>query len=251
MIKRKSRDEIKRMRHAGHIVALVHKKMKEVIEPGISTKELDSIAYNIIRAEKAMPTFLGYNGFPASICASINEQVVHGIPNENIKVKEGDIISIDVGATYAGFVGDGAWTYPVGKVSEEVEKLLKTTEEALFAGLAQMRAGNVLDDISGAIEDVAVREKMGIVRQYGGHGVGHQMHEEPFLYNYRVGDKTQIKQGMVIAIEPMLNLGCDDVVVADDKWTVSTKDNRPSAHFEHTVLAGDNGPEIMTKLLDL
>ncbi len=250
MIKRKSRDEIKRMRHAGHIVALVHKKMKEVIEPGISTKELDSIAFNIIKSERAIPTFLGYNGFPASICASINEQVVHGIPHEDITVKEGDIISIDVGATYAGFVGDGAWTYPVGNVSDEVKRLLKTTEEALYAGLAQMRAGNVLDDISGAIEDVAVREKLGIVRQYGGHGVGHQMHEEPFLFNYRVGDKTQIKQGMVIAIEPMLNLGCDDVVVAADEWTVSTKDNRPSAHFEHTVLAGENGPEIMTCLME-
>lgn len=250
MIKRKSRDEIKRMRHAGHIVALVHKKMKEVIEPGISTKELDNIAFNIIKSERAIPTFLGYNGFPASICASINEQVVHGIPHENTVVKEGDIISIDVGATYAGFVGDGAWTYPVGNVSDEVKRLLKTTEEALFAGLAQMRAGNVLDDISAAIEDVAVREKLGIVRQYGGHGVGHQMHEEPFLFNYRVGDKTQIKQGMVIAIEPMLNLGCDDVVVADDEWTVSTKDMMPSAHFEHTVLAGENGPEIMTCLME-
>lgn len=250
MIKRKSRDEIKRMRHAGHIVALVHKKMKEVIEPGISTKELDDIAFHIIKEERAIPTFLGYNGFPASICASINEQVVHGIPHENIIVKEGDIISIDVGATYAGFVGDGAWTYPVGNVSDEIKRLLKTTEEALFAGIAQMKAGNVLDDISGAIEDVAKRENLGIVRQYGGHGVGHQMHEEPFLFNYRVGDKTAIKQGMVIAIEPMLNLGCDEVVVADDEWTVSTQDNRPSAHFEHTVLAGENGPEIMTKILE-
>lgn len=249
MIHRKSRDEIKRMRHAGHIVALVHKKMKEVIEPGISTKELDSIAYNIIKSERAMPTFLGYNGFPASICASINEQVVHGIPHENVTVKEGDIISIDVGATYAGFVGDGAWTYPVGEVTDEIKRLLKTTEEALFAGISNMKAGNVLDDISAAIEDVAVREKMGIVRQYGGHGVGHNMHEEPFLYNYRVGDKTLIKQGMVIAIEPMLNLGCDEVVVAADEWTVSTADKKPSAHFEHTVLAGEDGPVIMTQLL--
>lgn len=248
MIHKKSRDEIKRMRHAGHIVALVHKKMKEVIEPGISTKELDDIAYHIIKQERAIPTFLGYRGFPGSICASINEQVVHGIPHENIKVKEGDIISIDVGATFAGMVGDGAWTYPVGNVDDEVKRLLKTTEEALFAGIAQMKAGNVLDDISGAVEDVANREKMGIVRQYGGHGVGHEMHEEPFLFNYRVGDKTLIKQGMVIAIEPMLNLGCDDVVVADDEWTVSTKDNKPSAHFEHTVLADENGPSIITQL---
>ena len=249
MIKKKSRDEIKRMRHAGHIVALVHKKMKEVIEPGISTKELDDIAYHIIKSERAIPTFLGYHGFPGSICASINEQVVHGIPHEDVKVKEGDIISIDVGATYAGMVGDGAWTYPVGEVSDKVKRLLKTTEESLFAGIAQMRAGNVLDDISGAVEDVANREKMGIVRQYGGHGVGHEMHEEPFLFNYRVGDKTLIKSGYVIVIEPMLNLGCDDVVVADDEWTVSTKDNKPSAHFEHTVLATDDEPLIITQLL--
>ena len=250
MIHKKSRDEIKRMRHAGHIVALVHKKMREVIEPGISTKELDDIAYHLIKTERAIPTFLGYHGFPGSICASINEQVVHGIPNENIKVKEGDIISIDVGATYAGMVGDGAWTYPVGKISEDVQKLLKTTEESLFAGIAKMRAGNVLDDISGAIEDVANREKMGIVRQYGGHGVGHEMHEEPFLFNYRVGDNTLIKPYMAIAIEPMLNLGCDEVVVADDEWTVSTQDSKPSAHFEHTVLATEDEPLIITQLME-
>ena len=249
MINRKSRDEIKRMRHAGHIVALVHQKMREVIEPGISTKELDSIAHDIIRKERAVPTFLGYHGFPGSICASINEQVVHGIPHEDIKVKEGDIISIDVGATYAGMVGDGAWTYPVGKVSDECQRLLKATEESLFAGISQMRAGNVLDDISSAIEAVAIREKLGIVRQYGGHGVGHEMHEEPFLFNYKVGDHTLIKQGYAIAIEPMLNLGGDEVVVADDEWTVSTADKMPSAHFEHTVLATDDEPLIITQLM--
>ena len=250
MIHKKSRDEIKRMRHAGHIVALVHKKMREVIEPGISTKELDDIAMHIIKSERAIPTFLGYSGFPASICASINEQVVHGIPHEDVKVKEGDIISIDVGATYAGMVGDGAWTYPVGKVSDEVQRLLKATEEALFAGISKMRAGNVLDDISGAVEDVAVRENLGIVRQYGGHGVGHVMHEDPFLFNYRVGDNTLIKQGYAIAIEPMLNLGGDEVEVADDEWTVSTIDKKPSAHFEHTVLATEDEPLIITQLME-
>ena len=249
MIHKKSRDEIKRMRHAGHIVALVHQKMREVIEPGISTKELDNIAHDIIRKERAIPTFLGYHGFPGCICASINEQVVHGIPNENVKVKEGDIISIDVGATYAGMVGDGAWTYPVGKVSEECQRLLKTTEEALFAGIAQMKAGNVLDDVSGAVEAVALREKLGIVRQYGGHGVGHEMHEDPFLFNYKVGDRTLLKSGYAIAIEPMLKLGGDEVVVADDEWTVSTSDNMPSAHFEHTVLVTDDEPLIITQLL--
>ncbi len=250
MITRKSRDEIKRMRHAGHIVALVHKKMKEVIEPGISTKELDSIAMQIIKENKAIPTFLGYHGFPGCICASINEQVVHGIPSENVILKEGDIIAVDVGATYGGMVGDSAWSYAVGKISQECEHLMKVTEESLMAGISKMRAGNVLDDISGAIEDVANREKMGIVRQYGGHGVGSSMHEDPFLFNYRVGDKTPIKSGMVIAIEPMLNLGCDDVKVLDDEWTVVTKDGRPSAHFEHTVLATDGEPILLTTLME-
>lgn len=251
MINRKSRDEIKRMRHAGHIVALVHQKMKEVVEPGISTKELDNIAMHIIKENRAIPTFLGYSGFPASICTSINEQVVHGIPSEDVILKEGDIIAIDVGATYGGMVGDSAWSYRVGKVSDEVDKLMKVTEESLYAGIEQMRPGNVLDDISKAIEAVANREGYGIVRQYGGHGVGHEMHEDPFLFNYSVGDNTLIKSNIAIAIEPMLNLGGDDVVVSkEDGWTVSTKDGKPSAHFEHTVIATDDGPLITTKLMN-
>lgn len=250
MITRKSRDEIKKMRHAGHIVALVHKKMREVIEPGISTKELDSIALNIIKENKAIPTFLGYHGFPGCICASINEQVVHGIPSKDVILKEGDIIAVDVGATYGGMVGDSAWSYPVGKITPEREHLLKVTEESLMAGISKMKAGNILDDISGAIEDVAIRENMGIVRQYGGHGVGRAMHEDPFLFNYRVGDKTLIKSGMVIAIEPMLNLGCDDVKVLDDEWTVVTKDGKASAHFEHTVLATEDEPLLLTTLIE-
>lgn len=249
MINRKSRDEIKRMKHAGYIVALVHQKMKELVVPGISTKELDEIAMKIIKENRAIPTFLGYSGFPACICTSINEQVVHGIPSEKAILKEGDIIAIDVGATYGGMVGDSAWSYRVGKVSPEVDKLMKTTEESLFAGIEQMRPGNVLDDISKAVEAVAVREGYGIVRQYGGHGVGHEMHEDPFLFNYSVGDNTLIKSNMAIAIEPMLNLGCDDVVVnEEDGWTVSTKDGKPSAHFEHTVIATDDGPIITTTL---
>ncbi|MFI3300398.1 MAG: type I methionyl aminopeptidase [Candidatus Gastranaerophilales bacterium] len=249
MINKKSRDEIKKMRHAGHIVALVHQKMAQVIEVGISTKELDSIAMNVIKENRATPTFLGYQGFPGCICASINEEVVHGIPTENRILKEGDIISVDVGATYGGMVGDSAWTYAVGKIDNEAQRLMNTTEEALFAGINQMREGHVLDDVSGAIELVAKREKMGIVRQYGGHGVGHNMHEDPFLFNYRVGDRTPLKNGYVIAIEPMLNLGCDEVVVASDEWTVSTADNKYSAHFEHTVLVTEDEPLILTKLI--
>lgn len=250
MINRKSREEIKLMRHAGHIVALVHQKMKEVLEPGISTKELDDIAFQVIKENRAVPTFLGYNGFPASICTSINEQVVHGIPHEDVKVKAGDIIAIDVGATYRGLVGDSAWSYAVGEIDEDKKRLMKATEDALYAGIDKMRIGNVLDDISGAIEDVANAGKFGIVRQYGGHGVGHNMHEEPFLFNYRVGSQTVIKQGYAIAIEPMLNLGCDEVEVADDEWTVSTKDGKASAHFEHTVIATEDGPLITTKLME-
>ena len=250
MIHRKSREDIKRMRHAGHIVALVHQEMKKVVEPGISTKELDDIAFRVIKANRAIPTFLGYHGYPASICTSINEQVVHGIPSEKDILKEGDIIAIDIGATYGGFVGDSAWSYAVGKISPEKERLMKATEESLYAGIKQMRAGNVLDDISTAIEAVANREKLGIVRQYGGHGVGRNMHEDPFLFNYKTGDNTLIKSGYVIAIEPMLNLGGDEVEVMSDEWTVCTKDKQPSAHFEHTVLATEDEPILMTTLME-
>lgn len=249
MIHRKSKDEIKRIRHAGHIVALVHQEMKRIIEPGISTKYLDDVAMDIIKKNKAIPTFLGYNGFPASICASVNEQVVHGFPLEDVILKEGDIISVDVGATYGGLVGDSAWTYAVGKISSENERLLKATEKSLFAGISQMLHGNTLDMIGGAIEDVANHEKLGIVRQYGGHGVGHSMHEDPFVFNYRTGNQTILKPGMTIAIEPMLNLGCDEVEVMSDQWTVCTVDKKASAHFEHSVLVTDDEPVILTTLL--
>ncbi len=249
-MKKKSREEIKIMRHAGSIVALVHQEMARVIEAGISTYELDKIAYDIIKKNKAIPTFLGYNGFPASICASVNEQVVHGIPSKDIILKEGDIVSIDVGATWRGMVGDGAWTYPVGKISDEVQNLLKVTEHALFKGIEQMVPENKLENVSAAIEDVALEAGVGIVRQYGGHGVGQQMHEEPFLFNYRTGSNIIIKQNAAIAIEPMLNLGCDEVHTLSDDWTVVTDDKKPSAHFEHTVIATDEGPLITTKLLD-
>jgi len=249
MINRKSKDEIKRMRHAGHIVALVHQEMKKIVEPGISTLELDNVAMKMIKENKAVPTFLGYGGFPASICTSINEKIVHGIPSEKEILKEGDIIAIDIGATYGGMVGDSAWSYAVGEISPEKERLMKATEESLYAGISKMRDGNILDDISGAIEDVANREKMGIVRHYGGHGVGHTMHEDPFLFNYRVGDHTKLKSGYVIAIEPMLNLGGDDVIQLDDGWSVLTKDNSPSAHFEHTVLCTEDEPIMMTTLI--
>ena len=246
---KKSREEIKLMRMAGNIVALVHQEMKKVIEPSISTLELDNIAYNIIKKNKAIPTFLGYNGFPNSICTSINEQVVHGIPSKDIILKEGDIVSIDVGATFRGLVGDGAWTYPVGNISDDIKMLLETTEKALFKGIEQMIPDNRLENISGAIEDVAKSANLGIVRQYGGHGVGHDMHEEPFLFNYRTNSNIIIKRNCAIAIEPMLNLGCDEVHTLQDEWTVVTDDKKPSAHFEHTVVASDEGPLITTVVM--
>ena len=249
MITKKSREDIKRMKHAGYIVALVHQEMKNVIEPGVSTKYLDEVAYKIIRKNTAIPTFLGYNGFPATICASINEKVVHGIPSEDEILKEGDIISIDVGATYGGLVGDGAWTYPVGEIDDEKKRLLKATEEALYAGIDKMRSGNILDDVGEAIEKVAKREHLGIVREYGGHGVGHVMHEDPFLFNYKTGhQKTVLKPNMTIAVEPMLNLGIDNVEVQEDEWTVTTFDKKPSAHFEHSILVTEDDPFILTKI---
>lgn len=249
MIKRKSRQQIKLQREAGRIVALVHAAMKEAVKPGVSTAELDQIAYDIIKSNKAIPTFKGYHGFPASICASVNEAVVHGIPSETQILKEGDIIAVDVGATYKGLVGDSAMTYAVGEINDELKNLLEVTNQSLFAAIDKMRAGNHLQDVSAAIEDVALANNMGIVRQYGGHGVGTEMHEEPFVFNYRTGNPGPVlKPGMVIAIEPMLNLGCDDVHTLEDQWTVVTDDGKPSAHFEHTVLVTDGEPDILTKL---
>lgn len=248
-IHRKSKFEVNLMKQAGNVVALVHAAMKDAVKEGVTTKELDELAYKIIKENKADPTFLGYNGFPATICASVNEQVVHGIPSNDVVLKNGDIISIDVGATLKGFVGDSAWTYAVGEISEDKQMLLKATEESLFAGLEYMKSGERLENVAGAIEDVAKKYNLGIVRQYGGHGVGRQMHEDPFVFNYRTNNTLILQKGMTIAIEPMLNLGCDDVVVLDDKWTVVTKDKKASGHFEHTVHVTDNGPEILTKLL--
>lgn len=248
-IHRKSKHEVNLMKQAGNVVALVHAAMKEAVKEGVTTKELDDLAYKIIKANKADPTFLGYHGFPGTICASVNEAVVHGIPSHDVILKEGDIISIDIGATLKGFVGDSAWTYPVGKISEEKQMLLKATEESLFAGLEYMKSNERLENVAGAIEDVAKKYNLGIVRQYGGHGVGREMHEDPFVFNYRTNNPLILQRGMTIAIEPMLNLGCDDVEVLEDDWTVVTKDKKASAHFEHTVHVTDDGPEILTKLL--
>lgn len=239
------------MKTAGSIVAEVHEVMKESVKPGVSTLELDEKAEQVIRKNNAIPAFKGYHGFPATICASINEQVVHGIPSGEVILKEGDIISIDVGSIYKGLVGDAAVTLAVGEISGELEKLLEVTNRALFDGIEQVLPGNrIYETVSAAIEDRANLHGYGIVRQYGGHGVGRNMHEEPFIYNFRPGTGgPELKPGMVIAIEPMLNLGTGDVHVLPDKWTVVTNDGKHSAHFEHTVLVTDDEPVILTKRL--
>lgn len=247
-IKRKSGYEIKLMREAGRVVALVHQEMKNVIKPGVTTKYLDDVAYQIIKDNHCDPSCLGYNGFPATICASVNEQVVHGIPTDKVVLKDGDVITVDVCATFRGYVGDSAWTYGVGEISDECKRLLTITEKSLYAGLEKFKSGNLLDDVSGAIEDVANENHLGIIRHYGGHGVGENMHEEPFVFNYRTGNPLVLKSGMTIAIEPMLTLGGDDVDVLDDDWTVVTRDKSFAAHFEHTCLVTDKGADILTKL---
>ncbi len=249
MIVRKSRHQIALMRIAGDIVAQVHEAMRSAVKPGVSTFELDEIAYKIITDNKAVPSFKGYHGFPGSICASVNEQVVHGIPNKDVILKEGDIIAVDVGATYKGMVADAAISLPVGVVSEELSKLMEVTKQSLDSAITKMVSGNNLEEVSGAVEDIANKHGYGIVRQYGGHGVGAQMHEDPFVFNYRTGNVGPVlKPGMTIAIEPMLNLGTDDVHTLADEWTVVTDDGLPSAHFEHSVLVTDAEPEILTIL---
>lgn len=247
-IERKSRHEIALIQEAGRIVADTLSYLISIVEPGMSTLDLDRIAEERIRKAGALPTFKGYYGFPATLCTSVNEEVVHGIPNANKILKDGDIISIDCGATYKGLIGDSAVTIGVGSISAEVQKLLDVTEQSLMAAIEKMVPGNFLEDISGAVEDVGVAHGYGIVRQYGGHGVGRKLHEEPFVYNYRIGNRgPELRPGVVLAIEPMFNLGGDDVYTAEDNWTVITADGLPSAHFEHTVIITEDGPIIATE----
>lgn len=249
MIKRKSRHEVAIMKKAGEIVARVHLAMKDAVKPGVSTLELDKIAEDIIKSHGAIPTFKGYRGFPASICASVNEQVVHGIPSSDAVLQEGDVISVDVGATYMGMVGDSAWTYGVGAISDELKGLLEGTEKGLFAALEQIKSGVNLAEISGAIEDTCADLGYGLVTDYGGHGVGRDMHEEPFIFNMRIPRaQPDLKTGMVLAIEPMFNLGTGAVHSLEDGWTVVTNDGKQSAHFEHTVAVLDDGFQILTTL---
>lgn len=247
MISIKTSREIELMRIAGGIVGETHKYLIPYIKPGITTKELDELAYNFIISKHATPSFKGYDGYPGSICTSVNEEVVHGIPGKRI-LKEGDIISIDIGACYKGYHGDSAWTYKVGHVSKEKEYLMKHTEASLFEGLNQIKEGNRIGDIGNAIESYAKEHKLGVVKELVGHGVGSDLHEMPDVPNYgKKGTGQLLKEGMVIAVEPMLNLGTPNIYILDDDWTIITADNKPSAHFEHTVLVTKDGFEILTK----
>jgi methionyl aminopeptidase len=248
MIIRKSKLEIERMRAAGQIVARVLKRLSEMVEPGLMTLELDREAERMIVEAGAHPTFKGYHGYPRSICASINDEVVHGIPGKR-KLREGDIIGIDCGATYMGYVGDAAVTLPVGEVSEPVKELLDATEKSLYRAIEKCRIGNRLGDVCYAVQSCVEPLGYSIVKNYCGHGVGRAMHEEPQVPNYgKPGTGPVLREGLVIAIEPMINLGHEDVKVLSDGWTVITMDGQPSAHFEHTVAITGEGPQILTLL---
>jgi methionyl aminopeptidase len=248
MIIRKSSHEIDLMRSAGRLVGHTLTVVSEAALPGVSLTELDALAERTIRAAGAVPSFLGYHGFPATLCLSPNSVVVHGIPN-GYALQEGDILSIDCGAIVDGYHGDAAVTIPVGRVDEAARRLIASTERAMWAGIAQVRAGKRLSDIGHAIERVAVMGGYGVVRDYVGHGIGTAMHEEPQVPNYgRPGRGIRLDIGLALAIEPMLNEGGADTEVLEDGWTVVTRDGSRSAHFEHTVAITSEGPEVLTLL---
>ena len=249
MIVLKTRREIELMREAGRISAAALKVAGEAVEPGVSTAEIDRIAYNYIKSQGAEPNFLHYNGFPATACISVNNEVIHGIPDKKHILREGDIVSIDLGAVYNGFHGDNAYTFRCGKVSEAAERLCRTTEEALYLGLKQAVAGNRLGDIGSAICEYCVGKGYGVVRDYTGHGVGTHLHEDPSIPNYgKPGKGARLLPGMTIAIEPMINEGTDDVKVLRNEWTVVTADGKLSAHYEHTVAVTEGECIILTRL---
>lgn len=248
MIIIKNQDSINRMYEAGHIVALVHEKLKSILTPGISLLELDRVAEELILSKGAIPSFKGYGGFPATICASIDEEVIHGIPSKRI-LKEGEIVSIDVGACYQGFHGDAAFTAAIGTVSEEKRRLIEVTEQCFYEGIKWAKAGNHLGDISHNIQKVVENAGFSVVREFVGHGVGRDLHEDPPVPNYGPPGRGPIlKAGMTLAIEPMVNAGTFRIEVLEDGWTVVTKDGKPSAHYEHSVLITEGDPILLTSL---
>lgn len=247
MISIKSNYEIELMSIAGEIVGDTHHYLEPYIKPGVTTKELDKLAHDYIIKRGATPSFYHLYGFPGTICISLNEEVVHGIPSKR-KLKEGDIVTLDIGACYKGYHGDSAWTYAVGKVSDEKLALMEHTKEALFAGLEKIKAGVHLGDVSFAIEECAKKYNLGVVKELVGHGIGNKVHEKPDVPNY--GQKNTgpiLKAGMTIAVEPMLTLGSPDIYMLDDDWTIVSEDDSPSAHYEHTVVVTDDGYTILTK----
>lgn len=247
MISIKTPREIELMRVAGEIVGDTHKYLIPYLKPGITTKKIDSLAREYIIKRGAFPSCYHYEGYPANICISINEEVVHGIAS-NRKLKEGDIVTLDICACFKGYHGDSAWTYAIGNISDEKKHLMKYTENALYEGLKQVKEGAHIGDIGNAIETYALEHSLGVVKELVGHGVGNNLHEDPDVPNYgKKGTGPILKSGMVIAVEPMLNAGTADIYLLDDDWTVITADDKPSAHFEHTVLVTENGYEILTK----
>lgn len=250
MITVKSDREIELMREAGKMVSKTHKYLKPYIKPGITTKELDRLAEEYILSMGGVPTCKGYEGFPATLCTSINDEVVHGIPS-NRKLKNGDIITIDMVIGYKGYQGDAAWTYAVGEIDEEKKYLMEHTEKALYEGIKEVKPGAHIGDISNAVECYANKYHLGVVKELCGHGIGREMHEDPEVPNY--GEKKtgpKLKEGMVICIEPMLNLGDPDIYILDDDWTIKTDDGLPAAHYEHTILVTKDGYEILTPRLE-
>ena len=248
MITIKSEKEIEFMRKAGYLVSLTHQYLKPFIKPGITTKKLDELAEEFIRSHDGIPTCKGYEGFPATLCVSINDEVVHGIPG---KLKNGDIVTIDMVIGYHGYQGDAAWTYAVGTINERKKYLMEHTEKALYEGIRMVKPGARLGDVSHAIEDYATHYHLGVIKELVGHGIGTEMHEDPDVPNYgKAGTGPRLKEGMVICIEPMLNLGSASVGILEDGWTIVTEDGKPSAHYEHTVLVTKDGYEILTPRLD-
>lgn len=246
MITIKSDYELSLMKVAGKIVYDTHQYLKPFIKEGITTDELDKLAHDYIISRDAYPSCLNYEGFPKSICISVNEEVVHGIPGKR-KLKNGDIVTLDICACYKGYHGDSAWTYPVGDISEDKKYLLEHTKKALYVGLSKIKDGVRLGDISNAIEEYATHHKLGVVRELTGHGIGSNLHEDPDVPNFgKKGTGPVLKKGMTIAVEPMLNLGTRKIYILDDDWTIITGDNKPSAHFEHTVIVTEEGCEILT-----
>ncbi|MCM1268721.1 MAG: type I methionyl aminopeptidase [Bacteroidales bacterium] len=243
----KTAEEIERMREAGKRLARVHEKLKESIRPGVSTKEIDRVCEDLIRSCGGTPNFLHYEGFPASVCVSVNDEVVHGIPREDRFLREGDIVSLDTGLSYRGYHADAARTYGVGRISAEAEKLIEVTRECFFRGIEYARSGKHLHDISNAVADHAIAHDYGIVYELVGHGIGRNLHEAPHIPNFPQRRRgIRLKAGMTLAIEPMINIGTGEVEWQDDGWTVVTADHQLSAHYENTVLVTDGEPEILT-----